>query len=96
MILPQENSFLRANTTQRKTMQGEEIPMEVLQSLSDLILNEIELLRQANKFKSDLERMRGYSVITLFKLIDVHGHNYLSPQNIHSFMCEQSEANDKR
>lgn len=43
-----------------------------------------------------MERMRGYAVTTLFKIIDVLGHNYLSPQNIHSFMCEQSEANDKR
>ena len=96
LVLPHQNSILRASTVQRPIKPAEHASKEVLQGLSDLLGHELEIVATSQKQKSKLEKMKGYSVITLFKLLDVNCYKFLSPQTIEKFMVEQSDWSKRK
>jgi hypothetical protein len=64
--------------------------------LSDLLGQELEIVATSQRQKNDLERMKSYSVNTLFKLLDVNGYKFLSPSALQSFMLEQADETNRR
>jgi hypothetical protein len=85
--LPNEDSFLRAEVTQRPTLEGKRVSTRLLLAFAEFIRQECDFLETAERYKSEFEIMKGYSVKYLFGMLDTDGYKYLTPASIYSFMC---------
>lgn len=93
IVLTHEQSGLRAEVTQRPTIEGKQSSKRIEMAFCDLFRLEFDLLATSERIKHELEHMKGYSVCALFEMIDKPGYKFLTPAAIFSFLVRHSAGN---
>lgn len=88
MFVPCDNNQLRCAVTQRDTYKVDKfayLPMAVEQSLTNLIMEEIELFRRTEDIRKDLAKRHDFSTYQCFRTIDSLNEGEINPGNIRQF-----------
>lgn len=88
MVLPHDNSMLRANVTQRPQRSVLQTTKASEVSFFNVLRLEIELQHTTNNHKSQLEKENDYSVISLFSQVDKGGYKYIDWEILMKFMLD--------
>lgn len=89
MLLPCEDSVLRAAATQRPNKEvgkNDFLPMRVEKALTQLLVRETKLQLKVDSFKRVLECSYDFSYQNAFKSIDDWNYQYLDNANIKRFL----------
>ncbi|CDW77960.1 ef hand family protein [Stylonychia lemnae] len=99
MILPCDNPPLRAQATQRPNMyiaKSDYLTLDVERDLTKLIMSEIELHRETEKIKQQLESALEYTEEGVYNSVDDWGYGFVDATNIKSFFRNnQLKATDE-
>lgn len=80
ILLPCDNSYLRAVCTQRPTYPisaSEYLPYEVERLLAKLLQRELKLARESERLKQELRARYDFNIDALFKDVDDININYV-------------------
>jgi ribosome-binding factor A len=95
IVLPYENSELRAVATQRESFPikpWETLPNKVEFELARLLEKELYFNKRLEEIKTEIEHCNDYSAVGVFQAINVLNHQYLDNENIKKFL---KKANGK-
>lgn len=90
LVLPQDNTILRATASQRITGPAENISLKVESLLASFLKFECDFQETVERMKSELESLKGYSIKKLFKKLDRQGRGYIDVTSVREFIS----AND--
>jgi len=86
LVLPQDNTILRATASQRITHPASQIQIQVEQVLSNLLKQECDLHETVERMKIELESLQGFSTKRAFNKIDRGGKGFLDVSAIRDFI----------
>ena len=86
LVLPQDNTILRATASQRVTHPAEAIHISVERMLSKLLKAECDFQETMERMKAELEGLKGYSIKKLFGKLDKQGRGFIDVNSIRDFM----------
>ena len=89
LVLPQDNTILRATASQRVTHPADMIHLNVESLLSKLLQLECDFQETVERLKLELESIKGFSTKKAFKLIDRQGRGFLDVNNIREFIVKR-------
>ena len=99
IILPCANSRLRAQATQRPNMmcgRYDYLTLDVEKELAELILMEIQMHRDTEDLKQELEATKGYSKDAAYGAVDDCSLNYIYQKNLERFFnAERRKTSDQ-
>lgn len=88
MVLPQDNSVLRAMASQRVTRPADAMHLDVEVHLASLLRFESDMQETFERMKTELESLAGFSTKKAYKLLDVKGRGYLDVNSIRDFIVK--------
>ena len=89
MLLPCEDTYLRAAATQRPSMgipACESLPMRVERALSQLIFKEVRFQLKSDEMKRNIENCYDFSIQKAFAAIDDWSYSYIDQHNLNRFL----------
>jgi Ca2+-binding EF-hand superfamily protein len=98
MVLPCENSTLRAAASQRPNYQiryNEYLPPQIEKSLTKLLMLEIMLNYRAEQLKRNLEQSYDFTVLCAFNTVDDWLYNYIDITNLKRFLVKMGHVPSK-
>ncbi|CDW76041.1 ef hand family protein [Stylonychia lemnae] len=94
MLLPCDQPYIRALTTQRPTYpvgQSEFLPFDVEKLLANLIYKELKLAREQERLKNVLSERYDYESKSLFKDVDDINYNYIDASNLRRYLIKTGQ-----
>ena len=98
LILPCDNTVLRAKATQRPNMyinKFDYLTLDIERELTKLILAEIDLHSITENLKQELESQLDYNPDSVYQAIDDWGYGFIDARNMKSFFrnnkCQMGE-----
>mmetsp|Transcript_23466 Transcript_23466/g.17933 ORF Transcript_23466/g.17933 Transcript_23466/m.17933 type:complete len:170 (-) Transcript_23466:219-728(-) len=88
VVLPCDNTFLRAKATQRPNIiinKFDYLTLDIERDVTKLLQYEIELHRKSEKLRQELESMPDFSEEAVYTAIDDWGYGFVDARNLKSF-----------
>ena len=86
LVLPQDNTILRATASQRITHPADCIHPGVEVELSNLLKLECDFQETVERMKQELEALKGYSIKKLFSKLDRLKRGFIDVSSVREFI----------